>query len=115
MIRRPPRSSLFPYTTLFRAGVARIGVGEEFVAPTPRAAAAVVERSEPLPGRGPYDFALELERTTAESGSYPIVLVSYHLGCIPHEDQLTADLVADFMTYVTSEEEIGRASCRERV
>src|SRR3712207_7161845 len=89
MIRRPPRSTLFPYTTLVRStvgyadlsqagelGVARIGVGEEFVAPTPEAAAAVVERSEPLPGRGPYDFALELERTTAESGSYPIVLVS---------------------------------------
>src|SRR3712207_6991746 len=26
MIRRPPRSTLFPYTTLFRSG---IGVGEE--------------------------------------------------------------------------------------
>ncbi|MGR6963383.1 phosphate ABC transporter substrate-binding protein PstS [Geodermatophilus sp. URMC 61] len=85
-------------------GVARIGVGSEFVAPTPEAAAAVVEGSAPLPGRGPYDFALELERTTAASGSYPIVLVSYHLGCMAYEDQPTADLVADFMTYVTSEE-----------
>ena len=85
-------------------GVARIGVGDDFVAPTPEAAAAVVEGSEPLPGRGPYDFALELERTTGASGSYPIVLVSYHLGCITYEDEVTADLVADFMTYVTSEE-----------
>ena len=92
-------------------GVARIGVGEEFVAPTPQAAAAVVEGSEPLPGRGPYDFALELDRTTVESGQYPIVLVSYHLGCIAYEDQLTADLVADFMTYVTSEE--GQAAAAE--
>jgi phosphate transport system substrate-binding protein len=92
-------------------GVARIGVGGEFVPPTPEAAAAVVEGSEPLPGRGPYDFALELERTTAESGSYPIVLVSYHLGCIAYEDPLTADLVADFMTYVTSEE--GQAAAAE--
>src|SRR2546422_11598832 len=25
MIRRPPRSTLFPYTTLFRSGFARIG------------------------------------------------------------------------------------------
>src|SRR2546430_11721516 len=25
MIRRPPRSTLFPYTTLFRSGVAAIG------------------------------------------------------------------------------------------
>ncbi len=92
-------------------GVARIGVGGEFVAPAPEAAAAVVEGSEPLPSRGPYDFALELDRTTAESGEYPIVLVSYHLGCIGYEDQLTADLVADFMTYVTSEE--GQAAAAE--
>src|SRR5256885_15920241 len=27
MIRRPPRSTLFPYTTLFRSGVLRRGVG----------------------------------------------------------------------------------------
>ena len=92
-------------------GVARIGVGEQFVAPTPQAAAAVVEGSEPLPGRGPYDFALELERTTGESGEYPIVLVSYHLGCIRYEDQPTADLVADFMSYVVSEE--GQAAAAE--
>src|SRR3712207_7792256 len=25
MIRRPPRSTLFPYTTLFRSGLARLG------------------------------------------------------------------------------------------
>src|SRR2546429_2429497 len=29
MIRRPPRSTLFPYTTLFRSHVAIIGVGED--------------------------------------------------------------------------------------
>src|SRR3712207_6905213 len=27
MIRRPPRSTLFPYTTLFRSGLTAIGVG----------------------------------------------------------------------------------------
>src|SRR3712207_7465741 len=27
MIRRPPRSTLFPYTTLFRSQVAKLGVG----------------------------------------------------------------------------------------
>src|SRR2546422_7100902 len=26
MIRRPPRSTLFPYTTLFRSGVASLGI-----------------------------------------------------------------------------------------
>ena len=85
-------------------GVANIGVGEEFVTPTPEAAAAVVENSERLEGRGEYDFAIELARDTTESGSYPIVLVSYHIGCVTYDDAEKAGLVADFMGYVISEE-----------
>jgi phosphate transport system substrate-binding protein len=85
-------------------GVANIGVGEEFVTPSPEAAAAVVENSERVQGRGEYDFAIELARDTAESGSYPIVLVSYHIGCIAYDDQEKAGLVKDFMGYVISEE-----------
>ena len=85
-------------------GVASIGVGEEFVAPSPEAAAAVVEGSEPVSGRGEYDFAIEVNRETTESGEYPIVLVSYHIGCVEYEDQETADLVKAFMDYVISEE-----------
>ena len=85
-------------------GVANIGVGGEFVTPTPEAAAAVVENSERLEGRGQYDFAIEVARDTAESGNYPIVLVSYHIGCIAYDDQEKAGLVADFMGYVISEE-----------
>ena len=72
--------------------------------PTPEAAAAVVENSERLEGRGQYDFAIEVARDTAESGNYPIVLVSYHIGCVEYEDQETADLVKDFMGYAVSEE-----------
>ncbi|MGY1680774.1 phosphate ABC transporter substrate-binding protein PstS [Geodermatophilus sp. SYSU D01176] len=85
-------------------GVANIGVGEEFVTPTPEAAAAVVENSERLEGRGEYDFAIELARDTTESGNYPIVLVSYHIGCITYDDAEKAGLVKDFMGYVISEE-----------
>src|SRR2546425_8118719 len=42
MIRRPPRSTLFPYTTLFRSGPARqlvaqrVRAGREGAIPTPR-------------------------------------------------------------------------------
>src|SRR5687767_15316977 len=32
MIRRPPRSTLFPYTTLFRSEIARGGMGTVFLA-----------------------------------------------------------------------------------
>jgi phosphate transport system substrate-binding protein len=85
-------------------GVASIGVGEEFVAPSAETAAAVVENSERVEGRPEHSYAVELNRDTSGSGEYPIVLISYHLGCVEYEDQGTADLVKDFMTYVTSEE-----------
>jgi phosphate transport system substrate-binding protein len=85
-------------------GVANIGVGDEFVEPTAASAAAVVENSETIEGRGEYDFAVELARDTTASGSYPIVLVSYHVGCIAYEDEQTAALVEDFMSYVISDQ-----------
>src|SRR2546426_9049966 len=45
MIRRPPRSTLFPYTTLFRSGGVVEGVG----APKRRFEAIAVMASEGLP------------------------------------------------------------------
>ena len=85
-------------------GVAKVGVGREFVAPTPEAAAAVVENSERVPGRGQYDFAIDLARDTTASGSYPIVLVSYHIGCVKYDDKSKVGLVKAFMGYVISED-----------
>jgi phosphate transport system substrate-binding protein len=85
-------------------GVVSVRVGDEYVAPSAEGAAAVVENSTPLEGRGEHDLALELARDTAGSGQYPIVLVSYHIGCLEYEDAQTADLVADFMGYAVSEE-----------
>jgi phosphate transport system substrate-binding protein len=85
-------------------GVANIKVGDEFVTPSAEAAAAVVENSESAGDEGEYNFAIELARDTTGSGEYPIVLISYHVGCIEYEDQETADLVKDFMSYVISED-----------
>jgi phosphate transport system substrate-binding protein len=85
-------------------GVADVAVGEEFVAPSAEAAAAVVENSPAVEGRGEYDFAIEVNRETEGSGEYPIVLVSYHIGCIEYDDQETADNVKAFMEYVISED-----------
>jgi phosphate transport system substrate-binding protein len=85
-------------------GVANIGVGDEFVTPSAEAAAAVVENSERVEGRGEFDYAIELNRETAGSGEYPIVLVSYHVGCVEYDDQEKADLVKAFMGYVVSED-----------
>jgi phosphate transport system substrate-binding protein len=85
-------------------GVASVAVGEEFVAPSAEAAAAVVENSPAVEGRGEYDFAIEVNRETEGSGEYPIVLVSYHIGCIEYDDQEAADNVKAFMEYVISED-----------
>src|SRR3712207_7999995 len=53
MIRRPPRSTLFPYTTLFRspAAVERVGVGDLGVHQA-HAAAGQVELAEERRRRG---------------------------------------------------------------
>src|SRR2546429_2530840 len=36
MIRRPPRSTLFPYTTLFRSQILRVSASSPFFLPTSR-------------------------------------------------------------------------------
>src|SRR2546427_2851478 len=52
MIRRPPRSTLFPYTTLFRSGSRRVGEGT-VPAPGARSLSSPfpLPPSRPLPGR----------------------------------------------------------------
>ncbi|MEX5270969.1 phosphate ABC transporter substrate-binding protein PstS [Kocuria sabuli] len=85
-------------------GTVAVGVGEEYVEYSSEAAAKAVETSTPVEGRAEYDMAMDLERDTTESGSYPIVLVSYHLYCSQYDSQETADLAKAFGEYVISEE-----------
>lgn len=83
---------------------ASIGVGDEFVAFSPEAAAAVVDASEPLDSGVEGDLALELARDTTEAGTYPIVLVAYHIVCTNYDDADRANLVKDYIGYVASAE-----------
>ncbi len=85
-------------------GVANVKVGDDYVAPTAEAAAAVVAASPRVEGRGANNFAIELARDTTEAGSYPIVLVSYQIACASYPDQATADLVKGFLGHVVSED-----------
>ncbi|WP_408004659.1 phosphate ABC transporter substrate-binding protein PstS [Pseudonocardia lacus] len=85
-------------------GVANVKVGDDYVAPTAEAAAAVVAASPRVEGRGANNFAIELARDTTAAGSYPIVLVSYDIACASYPDQATADLVKGFLGYVISED-----------
>src|SRR2546430_2899051 len=53
MIRRPPRSTLFPYTTLFRSGRGhRLGVTAELL-DLLRRPAALPQPDQPQPGEAP--------------------------------------------------------------
>jgi len=84
--------------------VAKVGVGEEFVEYSPEAAAAVLEASTRVEGRGESSFAYDLARDTTEAGTYPIVLVSYSLACATYDSAEEADLAKAFISYLASEE-----------
>jgi phosphate transport system substrate-binding protein len=83
---------------------ASVGVGEEFVAPSAEAAAALVDVSERVTGRSEFDFSYKLVRDTDDATVYPVTLVSYHIVCLQYDDQATVDLVKAFMSYVGSSE-----------
>src|SRR5256885_13793088 len=103
MIRRPPRSTLFPYTTLFRSDL-------------------MVEQSptgelEVLPGRSTYTFDGNWKLQT-ENGldGYHVSTVHYnYVATVVHRHELdSAQGSTDFKT-LDYRKQIGRASCRERV
>ena len=83
---------------------AKVKVGEEFVEYSPEAAAKVLEVSTAVEGRGETDLAYDLARDTEESGTYPIVLLSYAVACPTYDDAAKADLVKAYLTYITSSE-----------
>jgi phosphate transport system substrate-binding protein len=83
-------------------GIAKVKVGSSFVAPSAATAAAEVGAATVVAGRSQYDFALSLNRTPTDPSQYPIVLVSYHIGCVHYTDAAKAALVKSFMSYVIS-------------
>ena len=87
-------------------GVVSVKVGAEYVPYSAEAAAAIVDASPAAnPGeRGENDLAIELDRATEASGTYPIVLVSYLIGCNDYNDDSVVDLVKGYVSYVMSEE-----------
>lgn len=85
-------------------GTVSIKVGDEFVPYSPEAAAAIVDASPLEEGRGEGDLAVKLDRTSAEAGVYPIVLVSYLIACENYADAAQADLVKGFFTTAISAE-----------
>ena len=85
-------------------GKASVKVGEEFVGPTPEAAAKIVEASQETDDPGAHVFTYDLNRETTEAGTYPIVLVSYLMACTQYDDAAQGALVKGFVNYVISAE-----------
>lgn len=85
-----------------KLGVASIKVGSSYVAPTAAAAAKAADVSKRVSGRASNDMALQVNRTTTQSGAYPLVLVSYVIACPTYRDAKTAGLVKGYLSYVVS-------------
>src|SRR3712207_9318491 len=89
MIRRPPRSTLFPYTTLFRS------VQDREVASKTIEKGLLIVHTGPGKGKSTAAFGLALR---ALGRGWKIGVVQFIKGA-----------------WQTGERQIGRASCRERV
>ena len=85
-------------------GVAAIKVGSEYNKPSAEGAAKVLAVSPRVEGRADVDMAIEVDRTTTESGAYPISLTSYLIACQHYDDAAQADLVKGYLSYVVSAE-----------
>ena len=85
-------------------GTVAVAVGGDFVPFSPEAAAAIVDASPRVEGRGPGDLAINLDRASEEVGVYPIVLVSYLIACNEYTEGAPVDLVKAYLSYVISEE-----------
>jgi phosphate transport system substrate-binding protein len=85
-------------------GVAKIKVGDQFVGPTPEAAAKILEASEKTDDPGKNVFTFNVARTTDDSTTYPIVLVSYAIACTKYDDAAQGALVGGYLKYVISPE-----------
>lgn len=85
-------------------GVASIGVGEEFVDPSPEAAAKILEASAQAETATENQLVFDLDFATEESGTYPIVLTSYLMACQSYDDAETGELTKAFLSYVISDE-----------
>ena len=84
--------------------VVSVKVGDEYVAPSAEAAAKVVAVSPAVEGRPDVDMAVDVDRTTEEAGSYPVILLSYLVACQTYPSADEADLVKGFLEYVVSDE-----------
>lgn len=81
---------------------AAIKVGDAWVQHSAEGAAAVIGASPRIEGRSATDMAVAIDRTLTDSATYPLVLVSYLIGCNDYQDDATGTLVNAYASYLTS-------------
>src|SRR5256885_6959272 len=102
MIRRPPRSTLFPYTTLFRSDCDPPGSHRQPHRPGEVAEVgvelpAVVARADQLPGLVGGDEQGALDRKSTRLNSSHLV-ISYAVFCLKKKIKLTRDRNSEPLT-----------------
>ena len=83
-------------------GVAKIQVGNSYVAPSADGAAAVAESSQRVTDGGQYAFAFKIDRTTTDPTHYPVTLVSYFITCAKNKDAAKGALLHGYLNYLVS-------------
>ena len=81
----------------------KVQVGEEWVGHSAEGAAIAVDASPFEEGRAATDLAIAIDRATTASGAYPVVLISYLIGCAEYADAAQATLVKGFFATALSE------------
>jgi phosphate transport system substrate-binding protein len=85
-------------------GVAKVKVGNAYVAPSADGAAADLEASkkDPSLSKGSTVFAYTVDRTSTDPTTYPVLLVSYLMGCTKYDSADTTNTVKAYFDYVIS-------------
>ncbi len=85
-------------------GTVAVKVGDDYVRQSAEAAAAAVGASPLEAGRLGVDLVVDLDRTPAGQGVYPLVLVSYLAACQTYADPQTGALVRAYLQHVVSDQ-----------
>ena len=85
-------------------GIAKVKVGNTYVAPSAQGASNDFDQSQKDPSlsQGKYVFAYKVQRTPTDPSSYPVLLVSYLMGCTKYGSADTTSLVKAYFNYIIS-------------
>jgi phosphate transport system substrate-binding protein len=85
-------------------GIAKVKVGNTYVAPSAAGAAHDFDLSkkDPSLSQGKFVFAYTVERTPTSASDYPVLLVSYLMGCTKYSSTDKTKLVAAYFKYIES-------------